>query len=600
MGALINEDIIERVNESTDIVDLISDYLELKQSGANFLGLCPFHDEKTPSFSVNSPKQFYHCFGCGVGGDAIDFVMRMENLSFIEAVKFLADKSGIEIREQTEAEKIRQEEREKMYLINKDSARYFYNNLQKNKKAENYFINRNLKQKTINTFGLGYALESWDSLLRYLKSKGYTEEEIFEAGLIGERKDKSGYYDKFRDRVIFPIINTRDKVIGFGGRVLGDDMPKYLNSQDTEVFNKGNNLYGLNIINKSRDRDRILLVEGYMDVISLYNEGIKYSVASLGTALTVNQGKLLKRYGREVYICYDSDEAGRKATLKALDILKSIDVEAKVIVLPEGYDPDDYIKEDGVEGFNYLLNREAKSYLDYNIYINKLKHNLNDPNEKIKFTREIARMVKKLTSPIEKEVYIDKISMDTGISREAINAEMTRKTGEGPSIPPEIMGRNVINRRPRKEIVRLEPGYIEGEKTLIKFALEDRSYFNIIVDSLDGEKFITEEINLLFDIINNEYLEDETKEHLSLDNYKSNINEVSLNILEDINNINLNLIEKKQETITKLIELIKKTELEILRDKIKNEIKEAEKIKDNEKIIELTIELIEVNKLLKN
>ncbi len=596
MTALINDEIINRINESTNIVDLISDYIELKKSGVNYLGLCPFHNEKTPSFSVSEAKQFYHCFGCGVGGDSIDFIMRIENLPFIEAVKLLAEKNGIELNEQTDEDIKRIEEQERFYLINRDAARYFFDNLKEKPYVKEYLKNRGIEEKIINAFGIGYALDSWDGLLKFLKSRNYTEEEIFDAGLIGRRKDNTGYYDKFRNRVIFPIINTRDKVIGFGGRVMGDEMPKYLNSQDTKVFLKGNNLYGLNLINKLKNRDRILLVEGYMDVIALYSNGIKYSVASLGTALTENQCKLLKRFGREIYICYDSDDAGRKATSKAFELLKSLDIEAKAIVLPEGYDPDDYIKDEGIEGFNYLLNRESKNHLEYNIYINKLKYNLSVPEDKINFTKEIATMIKKLKSPIEREVYIDTISMDTGISVESINEEINKNQENWVNNNQDEF---YIKKIPRKETVRLEPGYIQAEKTLLKYSLIDRRYFNNIIENMENEDFINREIIIIFDKIKSIYLEDEDRTNILIKELELE-NSDFMKILDDISLIDINLIEKKNEAIIELVNLIKKTKLEIKRDEIRNELKNAERYNDITELSRLSIELIEINKMLKN
>ena len=294
MANIINDDIIEKVHDSSDLVNIVSEYLSLKKTGSNYIGLCPFHNEKTPSFTVSETKQLFHCFGCGEGGDVISFIMKIENLSFVEAVKFLADKQGIPLGKNKKVDKKIISEKEKIYKINKEAARFYYYNLIKNEKPLNYLKNRNINRKVLNKFGLGYAENSWDSIYKHLKGKGYNEEYIEKAGLIGRRKDNTGYYDKFRNRLMFPIIDTKGRIIGFGGRVLDNSMPKYVNSQDTLVFTKGNNLYGLNLVKKYSDRKRIILVEGYMDVISLFNNGINYSVASLGTAFTQNQAKLLK------------------------------------------------------------------------------------------------------------------------------------------------------------------------------------------------------------------------------------------------------------------------------------------------------------------
>ena len=369
----INDETIEKVRETSDIVSIVTDYVPLKRSGANYVGLCPFHNEKTPSFTVSDTKQFFHCFGCGEGGDAITFIMKMENLSFPEAVKFLADKFGITIKEEgPKNEKITQE-RNKGYEINREAARFFFSNLTKNKDAINYLYKRNINDRVIKQFGLGYSLNSWNSLYNHLKVKGYKDEDMERLGLIGKRANSVGYYDKFRDRIMFPIIDPRGRVIGFGGRVLDNTMPKYLNSQESFIYSKGNHLYSLNLVNKLSDRKRIILVEGYMDVISLFSKGFNYVVASLGTALTERQAKLLKRYGDNVYICYDSDQAGINATNKAIRILLRENIEPKIIVL-EGYkDPDEYIKENNIKKFENRIN-EALNHIDYRIYTNKKKY----------------------------------------------------------------------------------------------------------------------------------------------------------------------------------------------------------------------------------
>ena len=338
MKGIIKEETIEKIRNTCDLVDLVSRYLPLKKTGSNYTGLCPFHSEKTPSFTVSDTKQLFHCFGCGQGGDIFTFIMKIENLSFVEAVKFLGDLYGIPIEEGSKTDDKLEAEKKLIYEINREAARFYYYNLINSREPLNYLKQRGIGRKIIKEFGLGYAPNKWDSILNFLKGKGYKIEDIEKTGLIGRRKDNTGFYDKFRNRIIFPILDTRGRIIGFGGRVLDNTMPKYLNSQDTLVFNKGNNLYGLNLVKKYSDRKRIILVEGYMDVISLYNHGINYSVASLGTAFTKSQAKLLKRFGQDVYICYDSDNAGINATIRTINILRSEEIEPRIILLPQGKD----------------------------------------------------------------------------------------------------------------------------------------------------------------------------------------------------------------------------------------------------------------------
>ena len=574
MANYISDEIIERVKDSSDIVDIISSYIHLKKAGSNFVGLCPFHSEKTPSFSVSESKQFFHCFGCGEGGDSITFIMKKENLDFIDAVKFLANKYNIEIEEK-EVDDEQIEEKKRLYDINIEAARFFYNNLLKNEKALEYLKNRQIDNKTIKRFGLGYSLDSWDSLFDYLTNKGFKSEEIEKNGLIGSKSGNNGYYDKFRARIIFPIIDTRSRVIGFGGRVLDDSLPKYLNSKDSIIFNKGNYLYGLNLVNKYSDKKRILLVEGYMDVISLFASGVNYAVASLGTALSERQAKLLKRYGQEVYICYDSDAAGIKATLRAIDILTKEDVKPRIIQLPKGMDPDDYIKKMGNIEFNMLFTKSL-NYVDYKIEISKSKYNLDSIEDKIEFTLEVSRIIKSLESPVEQDVYINKVAENTGISVEAIVEEVKRKRISNNKATNKFKGQ-----KPKISPVRLQirSGNEKAELDLILLMLEDKDYFEMINDSIDAEVFSNDEFKKIFEIINNEYKSDTT---VDLDNlldiyskasgsdeiidiirgHSINYQAIKIDeIIKDlINTLTLNKLIKKRKEILANIEILEKKE----------------------------------------
>lgn len=504
MTTFINDEIIDKVKESSDIVDIISSYIHLKKSGANFVGLCPFHNEKTPSFTVSESKQYFHCFGCGEGGDSITFIMKKENLDFVDSVKLLADKYNIQTDEK-EVDNKYIEEKERLYNINTEAARFFYENLSKSRGSLDYLYRRQINNKTSRQFGLGYAKDSWDALHNHLVSKGYKSQEIEKIGLIGRKSGNNGYYDKFRDRIIFPIIDTKSRVIGFGGRVMNDSMPKYLNSSDSIIFNKGNYLYGLNLVKKYSDKKKILLVEGYMDVISLFSSGINYAVASLGTALTERQAKLIKRYGQEVFICYDSDEAGIKATLRAIDILVEADIKPRIIVLPNGMDPDDYIKKMGNIEFNKLFIKSL-NHIDYKINISKSKYNLDSLEDKIEFTLEVSKIIKSLDSPVEQDVFIRKISDETGISVEAIQGELNRTKynnkplrkfqGQKPNISP-------VN-------AKITSGNLKAEVELILLMLEDKDYFEIINDSISIEDFSSKDHRKIFKLIKNQYMDKTT------------------------------------------------------------------------------------------
>lgn len=500
MTKRINDEIIEKINEDTSIVDIISDYVQLKRTGTNHVGLCPFHNEKTPSFTVSESKKFFHCFGCGESGNAITFIMKRENLDFREAVVFLADKIGVEIEEGSEEDQRYVDERLKTYEINRKAAKYFYNNLKESRKAQQYLVYRRLSGKVINQFGLGYSQDSWEHLYNYLK-KDYSDEDILRTGLIG-RKKENGYYDKLRNRIIFPIIDTKSRVIGFGGRLLDDGHPKYLNSPDTNVFNKGNHLYGLNLLSKYSNRKRILLVEGYMDVISLFNMGINYSVASLGTALSERQAKLLKRYGDDVFICYDSDDAGIKATFRAIDIMMKEDMSPRIIVLPRGMDPDDFIKKYGLLEFEKLF-LDSKNGIEFKVQTIKDKYDLENLEDKITFTREVASLIRGLKSPIEQDGYIDQISSQTGISKEAIEQEVriTKKSYN--------YTKDDKNKTLKKNIgpiqSKLPLAGIKAEIDLTRLIIKDKDYFEYISEKLEMEEFQSPECKYIYNILRLSY-----------------------------------------------------------------------------------------------
>lgn len=610
MGYKINEELIEKIRDSIDIVDLISRYVNLKRTGSNYVGLCPFHNEKTPSFTVSQDKNLFHCFGCGEGGDLISFVMKKENLSFVDSIKLLADMYNIPIETYDDGYDSKlKEERERMYKINREAALFYLHNLRKNPKPLKYLKSRNIDQDTMTKFGLGYASDSWNEIYDYLKSKGYSDGDIEKAGLISQRKDNTGYYDKFRNRIIFPIIDTRNRIIGFGGRVLDDKRPKYLNSPDTIVFDKGKNLYGINLVNKMSNREKIILVEGYMDVISLFAYGINYCVASLGTAFTQEQGRLLKRYGKEIYICYDSDNPGIKATLKALNILEKEGMEPRVIILPQGLDPDDFIKAKGLEAFK-KLEENALNRIDYRIYILKGKYDLNRPEDKIKFTKEVARLLRTLKSPIEKDVYIDKISNETNISKEAIGREVFGngyKSNITISRDKYISGKNRHNKSvisPVKAV--LESAHLKAEKKLIKLMIKNVDYYKTIRKHLKKEDFSSYECKVLANIIYDEYDHNPNISDLEVQLIRDKLKDVDgidFQVLDEIANMDI-LAEDMDKLIEDLTNTINYFKLKMDRNSVANRIKELDLKKDKskgdvEELRRLCVRLTELDKELK-
>ena len=421
------QDFIDEIIEKNDIVDLISRYATLKRVGNRFQALCPLHnDKKTPSFSVSPDKQLFHCFGCGAGGTVIHFIMAKENLDFMEAVKFLAERAGIAVPDyQSPAERNRaaqiHDKKKRMYEMNVEAARFFFNSLiaPENSKALEYLRNRKLSNSTIKSFGLGYAPDSWSSLIDYMKEKGYREDELFEVGLAVKR-DNGTYFDKFRDRVMFPIIDLRGNVIAFGGRILKDkdNAPKYLNSPETLIYKKKDNLYAMNIA-KNTKTGKFLLMEGYMDVISLHQNGFDNAVASLGTAFTKQQADILKRYADKAVLCYDADEAGQKATERAGEILREADLKVKVLKINDAKDPDEYIKAKGAEMFQLLVDN-AETFVEYKIHKIEEQYNLEDTVEKIEFIEQIAKIFANITNDVEREIYIKKIARKTDLSPESI------------------------------------------------------------------------------------------------------------------------------------------------------------------------------------
>ncbi|OFJ68329.1 DNA primase [Anaerococcus sp. HMSC065G05] len=401
----ISDEKKNEILENSDIVAIIGDYVDLKKSGNSYKGLCPFHNEKTPSFTVDDRKQLFHCFGCGEGGDVVSFIMHKEGLSYIDSMKYLAKKAGIKLddtKSSTENKILN-----RYYDINKDIMMYFYKNLLTDKACQIYLKNRGFRSNIVNTFMLGFAKNSWDDLLSYVKKKDYLLDDIENLGLI--KKSQNGkYYDKYRNRLIFPIINHYGKVIGFGGRSIDSTMPKYLNSPESQVFKKRYNLYGLNIFKKQSNKD-IILVEGYMDVIGLNNQGIDQAVASLGTSLTSDQAKLLKRYAKNVYICYDEDNAGIKATDRAIEILLDEGIKPNIISLEKGLDPDDFVKKYGRDAFIKKMDEASDVY---NYKYNKILdlYAESKDNEKFEKLNLFIEFLSSIKSDLTREIFINNVS----------------------------------------------------------------------------------------------------------------------------------------------------------------------------------------------
>ena len=425
------DELINEIIYANDIVDIVSKYVKLKRSGSTLVGLCPFHNEKTPSFHVDGDKQLFHCFGCGEGGSVIQFVEKMENLDFVETIKLLADRAKISLPEDNDSSSEIYDKKQRFYKMNADAARFFFNCLTKTpegKDALSYLVKRSMSKKTIVSFGIGFAPDSFDALKTHLTSLGYTEEEILEAGLASSSKNK--IYDKFRNRIMFPIFDLRNNLIAFGGRVMDDSMPKYLNSPETLVFSKSNNLFALNIAKNSKNTgDKIILVEGYMDVITLHQHGVTNAVATLGTALTSQQVRLLKNYCKELVLCYDTDSAGRKATLRAIELTNEAGVKTKVMNLPDAKDPDEFLKKYNVDIFRKYVDNAAPS-TQYRIDIEKEKYDLSNLEDKIEFVNATAQILASVDDSVEVDAYARDISEKEDIKTDSLYASIKKYKGQ--------------------------------------------------------------------------------------------------------------------------------------------------------------------------
>lgn len=486
-----SDELVDEVRQRNDIVDVIGGYVHLQKRGSTYFGLCPFHNEKTGSFSVSPHKQMYYCFGCGAGGNVFSFLMNYENFTFPEAVKTLADRVGIELPEQemTSTQRREADKKTKLLEINKEAAAYFYALLrsERGKRAYEYFKGRELSDETMQKFGLGYSDQYSDDLYRYLKNKGYSDEILKESGLvmIDERR---GGFDKFWNRAMFPIMDVHNKVIGFGGRVMGEGEPKYLNSPETKIFDKGRNLYGLNVARTSKE-NRLLLCEGYMDVISLHQAGFNNAVASLGTALTSGHASLLKRYTSEVYLTYDSDGAGVKAALRAIPILKEVGIKTKVINMQPYKDPDEFIKALGADEYQKRIDNAENSFM-FEIRIENRKYDMNDPGENTAFFEYVAERLAGFENEIECQNYARAVAQAYNVKYDdllKLVKKMALKVVSGGKSNTQTQLKSGINKKNQKE-----DGMKQSQKLLLTWLVENNKLFNVIKGHVDADDFTDE------------------------------------------------------------------------------------------------------------
>lgn len=497
-----SEEIIAEVQSTADIIEVISQYTSLQKRGNNYMGLCPFHSEKTPSFNVDYEKQLFYCFGCGAGGNVFNFLMKKENLSFPEAVRWLADKYNIKLPENKLDKAVSQEfkERRKLYQINELIAKY-YNycmfNTREGKRAIEYLKKRGVTLDTIKRFFLGYAPNSWNGLINFSASQGINLDHMEKLGLIVPRKKSSGYYDRFRNRIMFPIQDITKNIIGFGGRAIDDSVPKYLNSPETPLFSKGDNLYALSLAKRDFN-GYIIIVEGYMDCISLHQHGFNQTVASLGTALTKQQAKLLKKYTDKVILAYDADEAGQVATLRGMDILEKEGLNVRILSLPKGEDPDDYIRSKGAEGFHKLLEKSLE-LTGYKLHQAKGGIDISTANGKITYIKRAIDILTQIKSEPQLEIYIKKVANDLKISEQAIKQEVRRK-----KLPNNgFEYKKSQSRDNNKEFNKLLPltGFYKAEINLLKLLIDSKEFQGKIRSNMRPEHFTNKDTRKIADVL---------------------------------------------------------------------------------------------------
>lgn len=487
---------LQELKLRSDITEIASSYVNLKRHGRNMVGLCPFHGEKTPSFNIYTENGSFYCFGCGAGGDVITFIMKIENLDYVEAVKFLAQRAGMEMPENTYDDSL-SKLRMRIYEANREAARFFHATLlsQRGQSGLNYLRGRALSDRTIRHFGLGFADDDWNSLCNHLKNKGFSEYEIYSANLAFKRKNGNGIYDRFVNRVMFPIIDLRGNVIAFGGRIMTDEKPKYLNTSDTPVFKKSENLFSLNNAKSSGTRT-LILCEGYMDVIALNQAGFTNAVATLGTALTNEQAVLMKRYADEVIICYDADGAGQKATARAIEILRNAGLPIKILTVPSGKDPDEFIRSKGENGpaaFKLLIEKCGND-IEYRLMKLKENYNLNTTDGKVAFLNEAVKIVATIESPIERDVFASKLCTELEIDKNAFLEQISKVKRrdrrenikkETRQIQAELNGQSdKINREHYKK-----PRSSSAEEALLVYLINNPDYANSISERVTPDKF---------------------------------------------------------------------------------------------------------------
>lgn len=587
--AHIPDNIIDQILDRCDIVEVISGYIPLKRMGRNYKAPCPFHHEKTPSFVVNPDKGIFHCFGCGAGGNAFSFVMKYERLEFPEAARMLAKKAGVVLPEYTAANSDKSDSLSSgIYKAHELAAAYFQNILvsPQGKEAKEYLAKRGIQNDTASGFKLGFSTASWDGLLTYLKKKGLAEAIIEKSGLIIPRSDGTGYYDRFRKRLIFPIFDQKDRVIAFGGRVMDDALPKYMNSPETPIYNKSKTLFGLNFTKRHIvEKDAAVIVEGYVDLLIPYQGGVNNLIASCGTALTQDHIRLIRRHSRNVIMVYDSDKAGEMATLRNLDVLLAEDMNVKIAELPKGCDPDSFVSKNGAAAFESIL-RAPTGLFEYKLSRLISYHKGDTIESKVRISGEMLMMISKVNNDVLKSAYIKRLSESLGLDETSLRTEMAK--------PKKSYAGGAYDDKARDKVTNADMGNLSiADKTLIGLMVEDNTLIPVVKEKINHTEF---ENSLTQNIVINIFRLHEEKKPI---NYTILINRLGIDgvddLLSDIASMQENVLDKKRN-LEDCVSWVKKDNLKRRLGKMRNQIKEAQETGEHDKVTDL---VVKYNQLMK-
>ena len=597
-----SDEILEDIRQSNDIVNIISQYVALKRKGRNYFGLCPFHNEKSPSFSVSPDRQIFHCFGCNAGGNVYTFLMKIEGISFKEAVGQLAERANIQLPKlETSEGSLKEELKAKVLKVNEFSAEYYHQNLYKptSKIVQEYIKKRKLNNETLKSYKLGYS-GKYDELYQALKKEGFSEKEILESGLV-KKNDKGRYYDFYQNRLMIPICDIRGRVIAFGGRILEErkDAPKYINSPENIVYTKGRHLFGLNIAKKV-DTKKLIIVEGYMDVISLHQRGVKNVVGALGTALTEGQGWLLRKHAEQIILGFDSDGAGQAAVLRSMEILQNMGCDMRVLQMEGAKDPDEYIIKYGTAGFNKLV-ENAISLIEYKVKVLKKNLNLDNTIDRIKFLTEIAKLISQVDNTIEKEIYIEKISKEYQISKEAIYAEVN-KIAYNNSKGSQILTKQkpVAKRDTLKKVSNISKEVIKRENTIISLLLgkKGKEVYQIINQIIKPEDIVYELNKKIITVLYEQYEKGNYNVNSLIDIFDEELQgQITAIMAEDFG------IEDETKAIEDITTIYKRERLNSRKLDILNlleQSKDEEKRKLEQELSDIIIKLAKLNTSIKN